>query len=171
MRVRFWTVSKLPDKCRQPRSIAVIMFTRVLLSNSDLLAAHVFGGHRIDPVYRNSIWIGACRYSRRVCCEAPALPSSEVLVCYGSFATELGGPCRVCFTPDSDRTTDIAGCPFRAEFVAKVGCYRDRLAISLRTTGFDQPALTLSTQLLRYAMHKAAAGGGRATSEASRRRF
>ena len=47
----------------------------------------------------------------------------------------------------------------------------DRLAISLRTTGFDQPALTLSTQLLRYAMRKAAAGGGRATSEASRRRF
>ena len=47
----------------------------------------------------------------------------------------------------------------------------DRLAISLRMTGFDQPALTLSTQLLRYAMRKAAAGGGRATSEASRRRF
>jgi len=44
-------------------------------------------------------------------------------------------------------------------------------AIPLTTTGFDQPALTLSTQLLRYAMHKAAAGGGRATSEASRRRF
>ena len=88
MRVRFWTVSKLPDKCRQPRSIAVIMFTRVLLSNSDILAAHVFGGHRIDPVYRNSIWIGACRYSRRVCCEAPALPASEVLVCYGSWLCE-----------------------------------------------------------------------------------
>jgi hypothetical protein len=47
----------------------------------------------------------------------------------------------------------------------------DRLAISLGTTGFDQPALTLSTQLLRYAIHRALAGGGRATSEASRRRF
>jgi hypothetical protein len=31
----------------------------------------------------------------------------------------------------------------------------DRSAISLRTTGFDPPALTLSTQLERYAMHKA----------------
>src|SRR4029079_1250235 len=91
MRVRFWTVSKLPDKCRQPRSIAVIMFTRVLLSNSDILAAHVFGGHRIDPVYRKSIWIGACRYSRRVCCDAP-LPASEVLVCYGRAADMMSAP-------------------------------------------------------------------------------
>jgi hypothetical protein len=30
-----------------------------------------------------------------------------------------------------------------------------RSAISLRATGFDPPALTLSTQLLRYAMHRA----------------
>ncbi len=30
---------------------------------------------------------------------------------------------------------------------------------------------TLSTQLLRYATHKASAGGGRATSIASRRKF
>ena len=37
--------------------------------------------------------------------------------------------------------------------------------------GFDPPALTLSTQLPRYAMHRASAGGGRATSDASRRRF
>jgi len=47
----------------------------------------------------------------------------------------------------------------------------DRSAISLRTTGFDPPALTLSTHLERYAMHRARAGGGRATSDASRRRF
>jgi len=67
------------------------MFTRVLLSNSDILAAHVFGGHRIDPVYRKSIWIGACRYSRRVCCEAP-LPASEVLVCYGRAADMMSAP-------------------------------------------------------------------------------
>ena len=46
-----------------------------------------------------------------------------------------------------------------------------RSAISLRATGFDPPALTPSTQLLRYAIHRARAGGGRATSDASRRRF
>ena len=43
--------------------------------------------------------------------------------------------------------------------------------ISLSAVGFDPPALTLSTQLPRYAIHRAPAGGGRATSEASRRRF
>ena len=41
----------------------------------------------------------------------------------------------------------------------------------LKPTGFDRPPLTLSTQLPRYAIHSAAAGGGRATSDASRRRF
>ena len=36
--------------------------------------------------------------------------------------------------------------------VASDGCPS---AISLRAAGFDPPALTLSTQLQRYAMHKA----------------
>jgi hypothetical protein len=46
-----------------------------------------------------------------------------------------------------------------------------RSANSFRSDGFDPPIPTLSTQLLRYAMHRASAGGGRATSDASRRRF
>ena len=40
-----------------------------------------------------------------------------------------------------------------------------------RSTGFDLPALTLITQLQRYAAHRAIVGGGRVTSEANRRRF
>jgi hypothetical protein len=32
----------------------------------------------------------------------------------GSFSTELGCPRHVRFTPDSDRTADIVGGPFRA---------------------------------------------------------
>src|SRR6476646_11357972 len=47
----------------------------------------------------------------------------------------------------------------------------DLSGISLRAVGVDLPTLTLSTQLPRYAMHMAPAGGGRATSDASRRRF
>ena len=47
----------------------------------------------------------------------------------------------------------------------------DLSGISLRTVGVDLPTLTLSTQLPRCAMHMAPAGGGRATSDASRRRF
>jgi hypothetical protein len=43
---------------------------------------------------------------------------------YGSFATEMGIPRHVCFPPDSDRIADMAGGPFRADFVAKVGCGR-----------------------------------------------
>ena len=40
--------------------------------------------------------------------------------------------------------------------VAKVGCNRwVWFGHSLRPTGFDPPALTLSTQLLRYAIHRA----------------
>ena len=35
--------------------------------------------------------------------------------------------------------------------------------IHLGAMGFDPPTPTLSTQLLRYAMHRASAGGGRAT--------
>ena len=34
----------------------------------------------------------------------------------GSFSTKLGCPRHVRFTPDSDRTADIAGGPFRANF-------------------------------------------------------
>ena len=44
-------------------------------------------------------------------------------------------------------------------------------AIRLLTTGFDLPALTLVTQLQRYAIHGAIVGGGRAPSDANRRRF
>jgi hypothetical protein len=40
-------------------------------------------------------------------------------------------------------------------------------AIRLLTTGFDLPALTLVTQLQRYAIHGAIVGGGRAPSDAS----
>ena len=46
-----------------------------------------------------------------------------------------------------------------------------RQAFGLRATGFDLPALTLVTQLQRYAAHRAVVGGGRVTSEANRRRF
>jgi hypothetical protein len=35
-------------------------------------------------------------------------------VASGSFATKLGRPCRVRFTPDSDRTADITDGPVRA---------------------------------------------------------
>src|ERR1700726_2263190 len=52
--------------------------------------------------------------------------------------------------------------------VASDGCPS---AILLRAAGFDLPALTLSTQLQRYAMHRTSAGGGRATNAANRRRF
>jgi len=56
--------------------------------------------------------------------------------------------------------------------VAKVGGGRWMpVSIRLRATGFDLPALTLVTQLQRYAAHRAVAGGDRATSEANRRRF
>ena len=44
-------------------------------------------------------------------------------------------------------------------------------AIRLLTTGFDLPALMLVTQLQRYAIHGAIVGGGRAPSDANRRRF
>jgi hypothetical protein len=46
-----------------------------------------------------------------------------------------------------------------------------RSANWLGETDGDRPALTLSTQLPRYAMHRARVGGGRATSDASRRKF
>jgi hypothetical protein len=59
-----------------------------------------------------------------------------------------------------------------ADFVAKVGHGRwMTVSIRLRTTGFDLPAVTRFTQLQRYAAHRAVVGGGRATSEANRRRF
>ena len=43
--------------------------------------------------------------------------------------------------------------------------------IHLGAMGVDPQTPTPSTQLLRYAIHRASAGGGRATSDASRRRF
>src|SRR4029453_13675117 len=52
----------------------------------------------------------------------------------------------------------------RGRFCCKSGLLAmDRSAISLRTTGFDPPALTLSTQLKRYRIHKACGGGAGAT--------
>ena len=45
------------------------------------------------------------------------------------------------------------------------------VSIRLRATGFDLPALTLVTQLQRYAAQRAVVGGDRAISEANRRRF
>jgi hypothetical protein len=39
---------------------------------------------------------------------------------HSGFATELGCPCDVRSTLDSDRTADIAGSRFRADFVAEV---------------------------------------------------
>ena len=58
------------------------------------------------------------------------------------------------------RTTDIARparfVRFVRIFVAKIGFYR-RVSFGhlLRPTGFDPPTLTLPTQLLRYAIHRA----------------
>jgi hypothetical protein len=58
------------------------------------------------------------------------------------------------------------------DFVAEVGCTDGCAAvIRLRSPGFDLPALTLSTQLRRYAVRWTRYGGGRATRDASRRRF
>src|SRR6478609_3875179 len=49
---------------------------------------------------------------------------------------------------------------------------RDRVVWPfVRGGGFKPPALTLFTQLQLYAMHRTSAGGGRATNDASRRRF
>jgi len=48
----------------------------------------------------------------------------------------------------------------------------DRAVMLLvKSRGFDPPALTPSTLLQLYAMHRTCAGGGRATKVASRRRF
>jgi hypothetical protein len=49
---------------------------------------------------------------------------------------------------------DIAKASLLTDFVVKVGGFRGFLSvIRSRATGFDLPALTLSTQLSRYAMH------------------
>ena len=49
---------------------------------------------------------------------------------------------------------------------------RDRVVWPfVRGGGFKPPALTLFTPLQLYAMHRTSAGGGRATNDASRRRF
>jgi hypothetical protein len=49
--------------------------------------------------------------------------------------------------------------------------YDGRRPFRSEQPAFDLPALTLSTQLQRYAMHRTCAGGGRATNDASRRRY
>jgi hypothetical protein len=58
-----------------------------------------------------------------------------------------------------------------ADLVVKAGCRRwvCRSVISLGATGFEAPALTPAAQLQRYDMHRTWAGGGRATSDATRR--
>ena len=58
-----------------------------------------------------------------------------------------------------------------ADFVAKVGCCRSAVGHFVENGRIDLPTLTLFTRLQHYATHKARSGGGRATSEASRRRF
>jgi hypothetical protein len=78
------------------------------------------------------------------------------------------------------------GRPVRAQFRKTGWLWNDRLwqillqksagtdrAVGpfVRGRGFDVLDLTLLTQLQRYAMHRAPAGGGRATSDVSRRRF
>lgn len=73
----------------------------------------------------------------------------------------------------------IGGCCFLrcmspevADFVARVGLLlMGRRPSRLGAAGFDPPALTPFTQLQRYAMYRARAGGGRATSVASRLGF
>src|SRR5580692_5537085 len=73
--------------------------------------------------------------------------------------------------PRTDAVSPDRLCPLSADFVAEVGCL-GWIAVSLRSrTGFDLPALTLSTQLRHYAVHRTGYGGGRATSDASRRKF
>jgi hypothetical protein len=67
--------------------------------------------------------------------------------------------------------SDFVRGPKSADFVAKLGWLRWRPTVSFGAADLDRPAVTLSTQLQRYAMHRTSVGGGRATSAASRRRF
>jgi hypothetical protein len=46
------------------------------------------------------------------------VPWQDVL--FGSIATEMTRACHVRFTPDSDRTADIAGGPVRANFGSRL---------------------------------------------------
>src|ERR1700733_12960136 len=67
--------------------------------------------------------------------------------------------------------SDIVTCLLRADFVAEVGCL-GWIAVSLRSrTGFDLPALRLSTQLRHYAVHRTGYGGGRGNREGGRLKF
>ena len=57
------------------------------------------------------------------------------------------------------------------DLFAKVGCDRSSLVALHWSGSLDALALTLFTQLQRYAVHKALSGGGRATSIASGLKF
>src|SRR5882762_11876274 len=72
-------------------------------------------------------------------------------------------------------TADVVGPP---RHVRKVPILLQKSAATDRAVmpfvkgrGFDPPALTPATQLQRYAVHRAWAGGGVASSDASRRGF
>jgi hypothetical protein len=82
---------------------------------------------------------------------------------------DLAGQCSP-LTADADFPVEW-GCPLLADFVAKVGSNGLGRWAFVESRGFDAAALTLFTQLRRYAMHGSWVGGGRATSVASRRRF
>jgi len=66
----------------------------------------------------------------------------------------------------SDRVPMTSGLP-----PIFLGWLRWRPTVSFGVADLDRPAVTLSTQLQRYAMHRTSVGGGRAASAASRRRF
>jgi hypothetical protein len=89
-------------------------------------------------------------------------------------AAKVGGPLlfamlvfrrKYFFAPDEFRVC------FGSILLQKSAAADGRSVISFGAAGFDPPALTPSTQLQLYAMHRTGAGGGRATRVASRRRF
>jgi hypothetical protein len=84
-------------------------------------------------------------------------------VSYGSSPTELGSRHAELRTSQAVRFVPIL-------LQKSVGC-DGRSTFSFGAAGLDPPPLTPSAQLQRYAMHRASAGGGRAASAASRRRF
>ncbi len=73
--------------------------------------------------------------------------------------------------PDTLPGLDALRADYRLGLQKSAAPHRCPSVILMRATGFDLPALTPSTLLSRYAMHRAASGGGRATNDARRRRF
>jgi hypothetical protein len=78
--------------------------------------------------------------------------------------------------PKADKRADISLSPFCADFVAEVRDYSSEAAASILGTVLTIRSLQSAeagalTHDIGYARHGSAAGGGRATSFASRRRF